>query len=78
MEKLTQEERFVLYVMKTRRSNKIWHYSLYMQSINKIAKDTMMDKEELRETLMSLEKKGYLETRKSKRDGAFKWMVKRM
>ena len=39
MEKLTQDERFVLYVMKTRKRVSYVHYSLYKQSINKLAKE---------------------------------------
>jgi len=73
MEKLTTDERFVLYVMKTRVS--YGHYSFYKQSIDKIAEEIAMDKEELREILISLKEKGFLKT-ESNKDGVLKWIVK--
>ncbi len=68
MEKVTQNERFVLYVMRNRKH--------YKQAINKIVKDVIMEKEELRKILISLREKGYLANIKGA-DGTLKWIVKR-
>ena len=65
---LTNEEKNVLSAMKVRKH--------WKQAINKIAKDTGMDKEKLREILISLKDKGYLINRLGK-DGAQKWVVQR-
>ncbi len=67
MEKVTQKERFVLYVMRNRKH--------YKQAINKIAKDVIMEKEELRKILISLKDKGYL-TNINGADGTLKWIVR--
>jgi len=74
MEKLTTDERFVLYVMKTRKPMEL-HHSRFKQAISKIAKDVAMDIEELREILVSLKGKGYLKT-EINRDRSVKWIVK--
>ena len=65
--KLTNEEKNVLSAMKVRKH--------WKQAINKIAIDIGMDKEKLREILMSLKDKGYLVNRQGK-DGALKWIVR--
>ena len=67
MGKVTQKERFVLYVMRNRK--------YYKQAINKIAKDVIMEKEELRKILISLREKGYLGNIKGA-DGTLKWVVR--
>ena len=75
MEKLTTDERFVLYVMKTRKRVSYSHYSNYKQSIDKISKEIAMDKEELREILISLKEKGFVRTEPNS-EGVLKWIVK--